>query len=76
MHHTIGGPTSALVIAQQQAGAVGRKQAASYLSISTRKLDQLAANGELLRIKIGSKTLFRVVDLDAFLESKLQGAKK
>ena len=41
------------------------------LSISTRLLDNLATAGELPRIKIGTKTLFRVADLDDFIESKI-----
>ena len=40
-----------------------RKEAAKFLSLSVRFVDQLASNGQLKRIKIGSKTLFRVSDL-------------
>lgn len=53
-------------------GCLDRRESASYLSISTRLLDGLAAQGKLPRVKIGSKTLFRVADLDAFIESKVQ----
>lgn len=53
-------------------GCLDRRGAAKYLSISTRLLDSLAANGEIIRIKIGRKTLFRVADLDAFVASKVQ----
>lgn len=49
-----------------------RREAAEYLSISTRLLDKLASSGSIVRIKIGTKTLFRVGDLDAFVESKIQ----
>ena len=54
------------------AGALDRKGAASYLSISTRLLDDLLSAGTIPRIKIGRKTLVRVVDLDRFLESKME----
>ena len=31
-----------------------RREAAAYLSVSQRKLDQLAADGDLPKIKLGS----------------------
>ena len=49
-------------------GAYNRKNAAYYLDISVRLLDDLAAAGTIKRIKIGRKSLFRKVDLDAFLD--------
>ena len=49
-------------------GALGRKGAAAYLSISTRLLDDLLTAGEIPKIKIGRKTICRVADLDAYLE--------
>ena len=55
-------------------GALPRKEAAIYLAISTRQLDKLAAAGLIQRAKIGAKTVYRVIDLDAFLESRLQPA--
>ncbi|MCR9296361.1 MAG: helix-turn-helix domain-containing protein [bacterium] len=55
-------------------GALSRKDAAAYISVSTRQLDNYAAAGLLPRIKLGSKTVFRVVDLDAFLAGRLQSA--
>lgn len=48
-------------------GALDRANAAKYLSISTRKLDDLLSADEIRRIKVGRKTLVRVVDLDAYL---------
>ena len=48
-------------------GAFDRQQAAEYLSISTRKLDDLFAANEIQRLKLGRKILVRRVDLDAFL---------
>ena len=52
-----------------------RKEAASYLRLSTRKLDQLAARGQIRRSKLGdgrrARVLFRRKDLDAFVEAHL-----
>ena len=48
-------------------GAFDRRGAATYLSISTRLLDDLAAAESIRRIKIGRKSLFRKCDLDDFL---------
>lgn len=48
-------------------GALSRDESAEYLSISKRKLDDLATSEELQRLKIGRKTVFRVIDLDAYL---------
>lgn len=59
-------------IVGNQPGALSRKDAAIYLSVSTRQLDNYAAAGELRRVKLGSKTVYRVIDLDAFLEARLQ----
>ena len=50
-------------------GALGREGAARYLSISTRKLDDLLSDGSIKRRKLGRKTLIAVADLDAFLDS-------
>ena len=52
---------------QQERGAYDRKNAAHYLNISTRLLDDKAASGEIKRIKVGRKSLFRKVDLDRHL---------
>lgn len=49
------------------AGALSRVEAAQYLSISTRLLDDLLTAGAIKKIKIGRKTLVRVIDLDAYL---------
>jgi excisionase family DNA binding protein len=54
------------------AGALSRKDAATYLSCSTRYLDLLAKRGELRRAKIGAKTVFLLTELDRFLQSKMQ----
>lgn len=61
---------------QSTNGALTRKTAAAYLAISTRKLDQLASSGEIPKAKIGTKTVFRKIDLDKFLESQIVGGAK
>lgn len=61
-------------VERRPAGALSRKDAASYLSVSTRQLDNYAAAGLIPRIKLGAKTVYRVADLDAFLESRLESS--
>ena len=48
---------------------LNRREAAFWLRISVRKLDSLAASGELRRIKIDSSVRFDPADLRAFAES-------
>jgi len=57
---------------QPERGAFDRRGAADYLSISTRLLDDKAATGEITRLKCGRKSLFRKIDLDAYLERLAQ----
>jgi hypothetical protein len=54
------------------AGCLDRRNSAAYISISTRLLDDLAAQGLIPRVKIGRKTLFRVADLEAYVDSRIQ----
>ena len=54
----------------KQTGALSRRDAAQYLAISTRKLDELLTNHQIPKIKIGRKTVVRVCDADAFLARK------
>ena len=61
--------------APKPTGCLDRRQAAEYLSISTRLLDNLASAGQIPRVKIGAKTLFRIADLDAFVDSQVQRLK-
>lgn len=53
-----------------------REEAAEYLRMSPRMLDSLSEAGEIRRAKLGedrkSKVLFRRVDLDSYVEQKLQ----
>jgi excisionase family DNA binding protein len=58
-----------------QSHCLGRRDASVYLGVSTRMLDKLAGKNELPRIKIGSKTLFRVIDLEQFLLTKLSNSR-
>lgn len=53
-------------------GALTRGDAAAYLSISTRQLDILAADGEIPRTKVGRKTVFQIKYLDAFLDKNTE----
>ncbi len=49
---------------------LSRREAATYLAISPRKLDQLVADGDLPRVKIGSCVRFEQADLDAFIAAQ------
>lgn len=49
------------------AGLLTRAEASRFLSLSPRKLDQLAASGELPRVKIGAAVRFDPADLEAFV---------
>lgn len=57
-------------------GALDRKGAASYLSISTRLLDDLLSAGKIQRIKIGRKTLVRIIDLNTYLAELAGGVEE
>ena len=52
-----------------------RKEAATYLRISLRKLDYMAEQGMIRRCKLGDGkracVLYRKKDLDEFIESQL-----
>ena len=50
------------------AGALDRKSAADYLSISLRTLDKLLSRNVIPKLKHGRKTLIRKVDIDNYLE--------
>ncbi len=57
-------------------GCLDRSDSASYLGgISTRKLDQLATEGHIPRVKFGRKTVFRIADLDTYIQSRVQRLK-
>lgn len=44
------------------------KQVATYLGISLRGANQLAADGDLLKVLIGNRVLFDVRDVDDYIE--------
>ncbi len=50
-----------------------RREAAAFLAISQRKLDQLTASGALPRVRIGSCVRFDVIDLQSFANSQKVG---
>lgn len=41
---------------------------ATYLSVSRRQAEELAAGGEIPKVKIGHRVLFDVADVDAYIE--------
>ena len=47
-----------------------RREAAVYLNVSQRKLDQMIAQGELQRAKFGSSVRIELADLDALIAAK------
>ena len=53
-------------------GCLNRREAALYLSISTRLLDDLLSAGEIQKVKIGRKTVVPIRSLDSYIESKVQ----
>jgi len=52
-----------------------KKECQEYLRISKSSLEKLVKEG-LPRIKLDRKVLFRKVDVDKWLERKIQGKKK
>ena len=51
------------------------KQAANYLSISRSKLYQWVEAKKIKSVRIDTRRLFDIFDLDAFVESLKQGKK-
>ena len=49
---------------------IGRSEASGPLGISPRTLDRAVIDGELKRIKIGTRVLFREEDLLTWIEAK------
>ncbi|HOK32540.1 MAG TPA: helix-turn-helix domain-containing protein [Limnochordia bacterium] len=50
--------------------ALPTREAARYLGLSPITMRRLAKRGELPHVRVGKALLFRVVDLDAFLEAR------
>lgn len=55
---------------------MSRKEAAEYLNISERSLDDLTKNGKIKYLKINSVVRFRLSDLDAFISKNEVKIKK
>jgi excisionase family DNA binding protein len=55
---------------EKPSGALAKREAAEFASCSTRFLDKAVAKGELRKVKLGAKTVFRVTELERWLESK------
>ena len=51
-------------------GALSKKEAARYLSISVRTLERLITTGELLIVKLQRRVLIRKKALDNFLKAR------
>jgi len=49
---------------------MSRREAAAYLRLSQRKLDQLIADGELARAKFGASVRLDRADLDKLIAAK------
>lgn len=47
---------------------LSQKEAAGYLGVSVRKVQELQGNGELKRVAIGGRTLYDIRDLDAMID--------
>ncbi len=62
-----------MVVHEIASAALGRVDSARYLGgITTRKLDELAAAGQIRRAKIGTRTVFLRSELDRYLESCIE----
>ena len=53
---------------------LNRANAAKFLGVTTRTLDQLATVGELTRVKFGTRTVFQVSDLQELIARKSENA--
>lgn len=49
---------------------LGRRDSATYLALSIRKLDSLVEQGRIKRIKIDAKTVFAVDELNRFISEQ------
>ena len=54
---------------------LSREDAANFLAVTTRTLDQLARDGELTRVKLGTRTVFQVSDLHELIARKSENAR-
>lgn len=50
-------------------------EAAAYLSIGKRTMEKLLRDGEVLKVRIGARTLIDQTDLDDYIERKKREAR-
>lgn len=55
-----------------QPALVSRRDAAVYLGLTTRTIDTMATEGQISRIRMGGKTMFRIADLDRLIEQNTE----
>lgn len=55
------------IATQQVRNWITRAEAAEYLRVSVRHLDALLARRALTHYRLGSRVVFRVTDLDAYM---------
>ncbi len=53
---------------QDIVGALTRAGAAAYLGVSIRRIDELQAGKKLKCVRIGTKPVFRIRELERFLD--------
>jgi len=54
-------------------GALSKKNAATYLGVSTRTVEKYIASGHLRPVKHGVKVTLKITDLDSFIEGIQKG---
>lgn len=47
---------------------LSQREAAGYLGVSVRKVQELGADGTLKRVALGGRTLYDIRDLDALID--------
>lgn len=48
---------------------LNKEEASAALSISTATLDRMVREGRIKPVKLGARVLFKVIDLEAFVEN-------
>ena len=61
-------------MAVMERGSLPKRQAAEYVGVSERYLDKCVAHGELAKVKLGAKTVFRIAELERWLKANEVGA--
>ena len=70
--HDINNLTSNEKESRRVVAALGAGEAATYIGISPAGIWRLLKSGRLPCVRIGGRTLFRRVDLDALLETSME----